>query len=149
MPHLSSQKNVLLLIASGTIGIVSDESDDKLRRTYSLAEIEDFKRIILGSKNTHSIPVREGGLRRNTNIHVQFEDMRIRKSKEVTNVEDHDSAQVDPALWLRIAKRVELAIANSEGFDGFVVLHGLDTLSYSASGLSFLMGKNIDTPIIC
>lgn len=45
--------------------------------------------------------------------------------------------------WIRISTEVELNYAN---FDAFVILHGTDTMSYTASALSFLLedlGKTV------
>ena len=55
-----------------------------------------------------------------------------------------DSSDVDPALWERIATTIE---ANYEAYDGFVVLHGTDTMAYTASALSFML-ENLAKPVI-
>lgn len=55
-----------------------------------------------------------------------------------------DSANLVPADWSRIAG----ALAERwRDYDGFVVLHGTDTLAYTASALSFLLG-DVDKPVI-
>ena len=47
-----------------------------------------------------------------------------------------DSSDMTPAYWLDIAR----AIAKRyDTFDGFVILHGTDTMAYTASALSFLL----------
>ena len=46
-----------------------------------------------------------------------------------------DSSTINPEKWAEIATIIE---DNYDDFDGFVVLHGSDTMSYSASALSFL-----------
>src|SRR5690554_7646701 len=46
--------------------------------------------------------------------------------------------------WLTIAEVIE---KNYNNFDGFVVLHGSDTMSYTASALSFML-KNLAKPVI-
>lgn len=55
-----------------------------------------------------------------------------------------DSSNVSPITWIKIAKTVE---RNYNKYDGFVVLHGTDTMSYTASALSFMF-ENLDKPII-
>ncbi|MDO4881031.1 MAG: asparaginase [Capnocytophaga sp.] len=55
-----------------------------------------------------------------------------------------DSSDMSPQLWGEIAKTIE---ENYQKFDGFVVLHGSDTMSYSASALSFML-KNLSKPVI-
>jgi L-asparaginase len=59
--------------------------------------------------------------------------------------EDHmDSSNMHPEIWLRIAKIIERHYASH---DGFVVLHGSDTMAYTASGLSFAL-ENLSKPVI-
>jgi len=55
-----------------------------------------------------------------------------------------DSANIDPDVWIAIAEVIE-DYYNS--FDGFIVLHGTDTMAYSASALSFLL-ENLQKPVI-
>ena len=55
-----------------------------------------------------------------------------------------DSSGVTPAHWLRIALALE---RHYHDFDGFVVLHGTDTMAYSASALSFLL-VNLAKPVV-
>ena len=55
-----------------------------------------------------------------------------------------DSSNMNPAYWIQIAEIIE---SNYEAFDGFVVLHGSDTMSYSASALSFML-ENLTKPVI-
>lgn len=55
-----------------------------------------------------------------------------------------DSSNMNPKYWIQIAEIIE---ANYEAFDGFVVLHGSDTMSYSASALSFML-ENLAKPVI-
>ena len=47
-----------------------------------------------------------------------------------------DSSNMNPQKWVQIATVIE---DNYLKFDGFVVLHGSDTMSYSASALSFML----------
>lgn len=55
-----------------------------------------------------------------------------------------DSSDMNPDHWIAIAK----IIADSyDSHDGFVVLHGSDTMSYTASALSFLL-ENLAKPVI-
>ena len=55
-----------------------------------------------------------------------------------------DSSNMNPKYWSDIAK---IIASNYEAFDGFVVLHGSDTMSYSASALSFML-ENLTKPVI-
>ena len=55
-----------------------------------------------------------------------------------------DSSDVHPPVWERIALIIK---ENYDDFDGFVVLHGTDTMAYSASALSFML-ENLAKPVI-
>lgn len=55
-----------------------------------------------------------------------------------------DSSNIDPEVWIKIAEIIE---ENYNNFDGFVVLHGTDTMAYTASALSFMM-ENLGKPVI-
>jgi L-asparaginase len=55
-----------------------------------------------------------------------------------------DSSNMNPEKWVQLATIIE---DNYSAFDGFVVLHGSDTMSYTASALSFMM-EHLAKPII-
>lgn len=55
-----------------------------------------------------------------------------------------DSSDVEPSLWQELA---ELIRDRYEEYDGFVVLHGTDTMAYSASALSFML-ENLAKPVV-
>ncbi len=55
-----------------------------------------------------------------------------------------DSANMNPGHWAEIARSIE---ENYDKFDGFVVLHGTDTMAFTASALSFML-ENLHKPVI-
>ncbi|WP_313580426.1 asparaginase [Chishuiella sp.] len=55
-----------------------------------------------------------------------------------------DSSDMKPEYWINIAETIEI---NYSKYDGFVVLHGTDTMAYTASALSFMI-NNLQKPII-
>lgn len=55
-----------------------------------------------------------------------------------------DSSEVKPAFWQELARVIG---ENYERYDGFVVLHGTDTMSYTASMMSFML-ENLNKPVI-
>ncbi|PKA83183.1 L-asparaginase [Ulvibacter sp. MAR_2010_11] len=55
-----------------------------------------------------------------------------------------DSSNMNPSYWVDIASIIE---ERYEEFDGFVVLHGSDTMSYTASALSFML-ENLSKPVV-
>jgi L-asparaginase len=55
-----------------------------------------------------------------------------------------DSSDVDPHVWMKIASIIH---EHYEDYDGFVILHGTDTMAYTASALSFML-RNLNKPVI-
>ena len=55
-----------------------------------------------------------------------------------------DSSNIGPNHWIYLAELIE---SHYETHQGFVVLHGSDTMSYSASALSFML-ENLNKPVI-
>ena len=55
-----------------------------------------------------------------------------------------DSSNMNPQHWADIAKAIE---DNYDDYDGFVVLHGTDTMAFTASALSFML-ENLSKPVI-
>lgn len=55
-----------------------------------------------------------------------------------------DSSDMEPANWAAIVKVIA---QNYDNYDGFVVLHGTDTMSYTASALSFML-EGLTKPVI-
>ncbi len=55
-----------------------------------------------------------------------------------------DSSNVAPENWVRLA---EIIRDNYASYDGFVVLHGTDTMSYTASALSFML-EDLTKPVV-
>lgn len=55
-----------------------------------------------------------------------------------------DSSNMTPSFWIELAEIIERQYDN---YDGFVILHGTDTMAYTASALSFMF-KNLSKPII-
>lgn len=63
---------------------------------------------------------------------------------DVHKMQPIDSSNVTPRLWTELARTVQ---SNYEKYDGFVVLHGTDTMSYTASALSFMF-ENLQKPVV-
>ena len=55
-----------------------------------------------------------------------------------------DSSDVEPSLWQSLASLIS---DRYEDYDGFIILHGTDTMSYSASALSFML-DGLTKPVI-
>jgi L-asparaginase len=55
-----------------------------------------------------------------------------------------DSSNMHPRVWVEIAEIIE---KNYDEYDGFVILHGSDTMAYTASALSYML-ENLSKPVI-
>ncbi len=55
-----------------------------------------------------------------------------------------DSSDMHPDYWIDIARVIR---DNYDDYSGFVILHGTDTMTYTAAALSFLL-ENLDKPVI-
>lgn len=55
-----------------------------------------------------------------------------------------DSSNITISLWVKLAKTIE---ENYHKYDGFVILHGTDTMAYTASALSFMF-ENLSKPVV-
>lgn len=63
---------------------------------------------------------------------------------DMCNVVNMDSSNMDPKIWTDIAGVIH---KNYGKYDGFVVIHGTDTMAYTASALSFIFG-NLTKPVV-
>ena len=78
-------------------------------------------------------------------IYEEFPSLRrLDVDIEVLPFEPIDSSNASPELWVRLA---EIIRENYDRFDGFVVLHGTDTMSYTSSALSFML-NNLTKPVV-
>ena len=55
-----------------------------------------------------------------------------------------DTSKADPDFWIKLSK---IIIKNYDDYDGFLILHGTDTMAFTASALSFML-QNLSKPII-
>lgn len=55
-----------------------------------------------------------------------------------------DSSDVEPTLWVKLASLIK---ERYDDYDGFIVLHGTDTMAYSASALSFML-DGLTKPVV-
>ncbi|MBO6517808.1 MAG: asparaginase [Bacteroidia bacterium] len=55
-----------------------------------------------------------------------------------------DSSQFDVRHWVMMANEIE---KRYDSFDGFIIIHGTDTMAYTASGLSFIF-ENLAKPVV-
>ncbi|MDI6792486.1 MAG: asparaginase [bacterium] len=114
----NSKGKVLMIYTGGTIGMLPKEKGNSLSPLVP-ANWEKLKKFA---------PVLE----------------EIPLDTELHEMDLIDSSDMHPDYWVDIARVIR---DNYEKFDGFVILHGTDTMTYTATALSFLL-ENLDKPVI-
>ncbi len=113
---MSMQPGILVIYTGGTIGMVEDSETGVLNPF-------DFEHL------TDQIPeIKKFNYRIDS---ISFDPI-------------IDSSNMEPAVWVRLARLLE---ENYEAYEGFVILHGSDTMAYTASALSFML-ENLSRPVI-
>lgn len=133
-------EGVLVIVTGGNICLYA--RDEAGARSLSSADPNDLKKYVLGDQNRDSLELFEGGSG-STELFVKFLDIR-KRDKDVADPEEQDSAQVKPELWTRLA---EIVVENYLQYEGFVILHGLDTMAYTASAVSFML-RDLGKPVV-
>lgn len=64
--------------------------------------------------------------------------------KSITFNPPIDSSDMTPKIWAKLARTIKKYYHK---FDGFVILHGTDTMAYTASALSYML-ENLDKPVV-
>ncbi|MEZ0538998.1 asparaginase [Fibrella arboris] len=125
MLHLNITPNpagsILVIYTGGTLGMVYDRSADSAK-TGQLRPF-DFSQVI------EKVP--EIG-------RLDF-DVSLITLEPIL-----DSSDMKPSVWVRLAQAIDTYY---EQFDSFVILHGTDTMAYTASALSFML-TNLGKPVI-
>ena len=111
------KKRVCLIYTGGTIGMV--------RTKYGYAPQKDFiSRALAEIKELHSEEMPDYDL-------IEYDPLL-------------DSSNIAVNHWIQLAEDIE---KRYEDYDGFIILHGTDTMAYTASALSFML-QGISKPII-
>ncbi|XP_060529062.1 L-asparaginase isoform X2 [Cylas formicarius] len=134
------KRKVLVLYVGGTIGMQKNEygvympvPDAFVNKIKSTSEMHDAK---IATK--YKIDLNENELIL-PNLGPNLIIYRIKEYHPLL-----DSSNMATKEWIRIAEDIK---ENYSKFDGFVVLHGTDTLAYTSSALSFML-ENLQKPVI-
>jgi L-asparaginase len=121
-PDRSARANVFILYTGGTIGMMPTDPDNPASPLKPMKR-DDFEKYVpeLGKK---------------FGIHWDIAGLK--------DEEPLDSSDVDSTHWRKMANAIAEVYDN---WDGFVILHGTDTMAYTTSGLSFIM-KNLAKPVV-
>lgn len=112
------RKKVLMLCTGGTIGMLPKDENDPTSPLIP-AKWEQIER--------HSPTFKE------LTFSVVPQEMKL-----------IDSSDMNPKYWIEIARKIR---DHYDQYDGFVILHGTDTMSYTATALSFLL-EHLGKPVI-
>jgi L-asparaginase/archaeal Glu-tRNAGln amidotransferase subunit D len=144
MPTVEDKRlgRVLVILTGGNIGLIAT-MDNRNETVLRPAELTELRALVLGSANADTLLLRERTLA-GLAIHLAFKDLRQNDQRRFSDPEEFDSAQVDPRTWAVLADTIK---DSYEQYEGFVILHGLDTMAYTASALSFML-QNLQSPVI-
>src|SRR4051794_27977384 len=67
-------------------------------------------------------------------------------SYEFVPLLNKDSTNVVPSDWVKMARAIYQR--RNDGYDGFVVVHGTDTMHFSASAVAFALGPALPVPVV-
>ena len=113
------RKRVLMIYTGGTIGMLHSDPSDP----HSTLRPAKWKQI---ETNMQSL------------AKLEF-DVETAEMAELI-----DSSNIYPGYWIDLARKIQ---EEYDSYDGFVILHGTDTMAYTASALSFLL-ENLGKPVI-
>ncbi|CAD7960477.1 unnamed protein product [Amoebophrya sp. A25] len=156
----TSSRSVLCLYTGGTIGMRKDADTGvnhpvahyfpaMLKRLPMLNDPEcETKRTYTGPEQVEH-PEHQHHERTSQDLvtHLVSPEVLVGARMQVTIVEYPkllDSSNMTHHDWLRMAKDVA---RNYDNFDGFCIVHGTDTMAYSASALSFFF-ENLSKPVV-
>ncbi|MFZ9034677.1 MAG: asparaginase [Francisellaceae bacterium] len=111
-------KKIYVIYTGGTIGMVPTKNGYAPKKDYLIEKIRSIADF----------------------YHDQMPDFDIHEYERLI-----DSSNVTPSDWVSIANDIKV---HYDDYDGFVILHGTDTLAYTASALSFLL-EGLSKPVIC
>ena len=125
-----SRANVLVLYTGGTIGM---KNADPSNPASPLKPVPDANKLI-------------DGIQQLTNIREKLVNFEVKKLRDEEGEEmpPLDSSEINATHWAAMARGIE---ENYKEWDGFVVLHGTDTMAYTASALSFML-MNLAKPVV-
>ncbi|XP_063387749.1 L-asparaginase [Cydia fagiglandana] len=139
-----NDRRVLVIYTGGTIGMV------KNRDGVLIPQKAAFENLIRGYPQLHDHAfwrsrLSEQGFDTSCLVLPQVKDQDSRIFYKILEYDTLlDSSNMTEAQWIQIAESV---MKYYEEYDGFIVLHGTDTMSYTASALSFMF-ENIGKCVV-
>ena len=138
---------VLVIYTGGTLGMRKTPQGYEPARGYLFDQLACNPRFHDSNCTTarHTLPIgRPHGVEQGRILQLPPSDLRTTVTYTVLEYETLlDSSSIRFEHWLKIARTIE---RNYKAYDGFVVIHGTDSMAYSCSMLSFLLedlGKSV------
>ena len=119
---MTSQRTVAVLYTGGTIGMKRGPRGYAPERGYLAERMASMGIFHDPSAERFTLPASEHG------PPLRYEIFEYDRLVDSSNMRRED--------WVGIARDIERL---HDGFDGFVVVHGTDTMAYTASALSFML----------
>ena len=126
---MSKGNGVLIIYTGGTIGSVPSKKNDPTSALVPTPSFIPLLNLVPGYDSRTRTMILE-----NKEISVHVQDW----------IEPIDSANLKVEHWYQMAEMIQ---SQYDNYEGFVVLHGTDTLAYSSSALSFIF-QNLSKPVI-
>ncbi|MDP1612721.1 MAG: asparaginase [Sulfuritalea sp.] len=114
---------ICLIYTGGTIGMIRELSADGSQVLRPAGNPEEFLRYLKAEEEAKKIA-----------------------EIDLVPLMDKDSTNMVPSDWTKIAHAVYER--RDQGYQGFVIAHGTDTMHFSASALAFAFGANLNFPIV-
>nr|VFK30168.1 MAG: L-asparaginase [Candidatus Kentron sp. MB]VFK34028.1 MAG: L-asparaginase [Candidatus Kentron sp. MB]VFK76203.1 MAG: L-asparaginase [Candidatus Kentron sp. MB] len=119
---MNNKPRICLIYTGGTIGMIREHKGDG----YVLRPPENPKEFLRYLKAE--------------------EEIRDIAELDFVDLINKDSTNMAPADWTKMAEAIHARL--DQGYQGFVVAHGTDTMHFSASALAFAFGRNLNVPIV-
>ena len=106
------------------------------------------KVLVIGLGGTFAMePDKEGVLRPSKNMEQILEIVPLRKWANVSllQIENLDSTNVNPNHWTKLILKIQ---ENHGSYDAIIIIHGTDTMSYTAGAVSIALGRGLKIPVI-
>lgn len=139
--HVIKEKQVLIIYTGGTIGMEKSANGLRPRKNFLFEYMFNHPNFC---DKEYTLKVSKGDPKNNFLITPEtiFErriQYQIYEYEEVI-----DSSNMNLAYWKQIGRSIKKFY---EDYDAFIVLHGTDTMNYTASVLSFML-ENVNKPVI-